>query len=241
MQDIDNALSAISSEIHAKPVRNPWFTGSVTSISDDRSTIRVKLCTGANLDVPRSLLKNLTHLGTASYDNERCGLASGEIDVSTDAGILFQQMAQEITRLCRLLQTTRERLFPGQGGEIAGSVASHVEKTSGEGIKSKLDPSDTPLPQQTMKMAFRGIAGSPVIVRYDAPPNEYIAVPFVGHPTWSVSNFNGCFFTQPPQLADPFGRNTWINFFCDAAHGTPIGQSYSASFWLTVDLNLRTT
>jgi hypothetical protein len=40
-------------------------------------------------------LKNTTYLGAVSHENESWGLAAGDIDVSTDGGMLIQQMAHE--------------------------------------------------------------------------------------------------------------------------------------------------
>jgi len=240
MHELEKVLSSLATGIGTEPVRTTGFTASVTSISLDHSSIRVKLCTGASLDVPTALLKNLTHLGTVSQESERWGLVSSELDISTAAGMVIRQMADEITRLCRLLEARRERSARAQGPNESSRTAT-VEGPSGKETRPTLEPADKQLGPQTFKMPFQGVAGAPVTLRYDTPPNQYIAVPFVGHPTWSVSNFNNCFFTRPPLLADPFGFNTWIEFFCEAAHGTPIGQRYTASFWLTVELNQRTT
>jgi hypothetical protein len=239
MKDLEEALSALAKarDVHTSHVNRSRFAASVASVSDDHSNIRVKLCTGAFLDVPTSLLKNTTYLGAASQENESWGLASGDIDVSTDAGMLIQQMAHEINRLCRLLQTKRERLEATE----TNSLSARAEQPSGEDVRPKLDPSDIPLPPQSFKLNFDGVAGVPVTLRYTTPPTQYIAVPYVGHPTWTVNVLYGCFFTKPPLVADPWGFNTWIEFYCDAAHGTPINQHYSAFLTLTVELVQRTT
>jgi hypothetical protein len=135
-----------------EPIRRSHFVGSVTAISEDQSVITVKLCTGTVFDVPTSTLKNLTHLGTVTYDNERCGLASAEIDISTDTGLVIQQMALEIIRLCQLSQTGLERAL--QLGSTERSSLARVDKPSGEESEPKMSPNDSTLPKQTFKVPF---------------------------------------------------------------------------------------
>ena len=103
MHDTKQVLSALRTGMKAEPVRNSRFTGSVVAVSDDHSRIRVRFCTGSFLDVPTSVLKNLRHLGTAGQNGEHLGLVVGDIDTSSDAGVLIQQMGLEITRLSQLM------------------------------------------------------------------------------------------------------------------------------------------
>ena len=100
---LELAISAIATGISTEQARQPVFAASVVSIAPDRSMAKVKLCTGSVLDVPMSLLKKVTHRGTATSGEESLGLASAEIDVSTDVGMLVQQMAREVERLSRAI------------------------------------------------------------------------------------------------------------------------------------------
>src|SRR5437764_1184215 len=95
---MEEAMSELAAGITTGQVRAPNFVTSVVSISKDRSSVKVKLCTGSLMDVPVSILKNVTHLGTVTNEEECLGIASGEIDVSTDIGKLIQTMAREIHR-----------------------------------------------------------------------------------------------------------------------------------------------
>jgi len=174
MKDLEKVLSSLAAtkKVHPSNFDSPRFVASVTSVSNDRSTIRIKLCTGAFLDVPTAVLKNPIYLGTASHQNERWGLGSGEIDVSTGTGMLIQQMAHEITRLCRLSHSSRERSSRVQGTET-NSLSAQTEQPPGEKKKSKLPPFDTELPPQSIKLSFDGVAGTPVTIRYTTPPTQY--------------------------------------------------------------------
>jgi len=238
MRDTKQVLSDLTKGMKAEPVRNSRFTGSVVAVSDDHSRIRVRLCTGSFLDVPTSVLKNLRHLGTTGQNGEQLGLVVGDLDTSTDAGVLIHQMGLEITRLSQLMRGSSTV----QGAET-GSVTVRGDAVDPNRVKP--DFGTVVLPPETIKMSFNGIAGSPVTLRYHAPPNEFIGF---NQGDWTVSNFQNCFLTQPPVLgpwtpmppSEPL-MNAWIEFNCDAAHGTPVGQFYNAYFFLTVVLVELTT
>jgi hypothetical protein len=85
MKDLEKVLSSLAAtkKVHPSNFDSPRFVASVTSVSDDRSSIRIKLCTEA-FSMCRQLSSRIPiYLGTASHQNERWGLGSGEIDVST--------------------------------------------------------------------------------------------------------------------------------------------------------------
>jgi len=247
MKEFEKELSALAKELHTRSsAGGSRFGASVVSISHDNSTVRVKLCTGAFLDVPTSLLKNVTFSGTANYESKRLGLGSAEIDLSTDAGMLIWQMAHEINRLCRLLKITEGKFSHLQQKEISKEISNlptRVHQPSGGEITRPINPSDVILSPQSFKLVFEGVAGIPVTVRYDTPPHQYFALFFEGNRNagYTVDFLDNCFFTRPPVPQDTPLKTRGISFFCDAAHGTTIGNSYSAAIALTVALVQETT
>jgi hypothetical protein len=122
-----SVLSEVVRAAKTKSARPSKFVISVLSVSDDRSRVKVKLCTGRVIDVPMSILKNVTFLGTASSGDESSGIAAGELDLSTDVGILIQQMAHEITHLSRSLQTAQEGLLRSHATDVSKSLARAEE------------------------------------------------------------------------------------------------------------------
>src|SRR5918912_259945 len=173
MNEIKKALSALATEIQTQPLHRSRFAASVVSISDDYSCVKVKLCTGSIIDVPVSLLKNVTYLGTASNENERRGIASGEIDISTDAGMLIQQMAHEITRLSGSLQTAHEQLLRFQGADTNKTLVQ-TEQVPATESKKRMSPFDIPLPYSVIKLPFMAVAGSPHKLWYRTPEFQYL-------------------------------------------------------------------
>ena len=224
---LELAISAIATGISTEQARQPVFAASVVSIAPDRSMAKVKLCTGSVLDVPMSLLKKVTHRGTATSGEESLGLASAEIDVSTDVGMLVQQMAREVERLSRALQTAKERL------RIAQSTETNAEPAT------SAIPFDVVLPPTGVKISFDGIAGNPdrpAFVFYQAPPFQYIQ-------DWEVVGIVNCYFKFPPIVGgiDAEGRTLGLQFFPDARHGTPLGTPYTGSIIVNVTLVQLTT
>jgi hypothetical protein len=243
MKEFEKELSALAKELDTRSsAGGSRFGASVVSISHDNSTVKVKLCTGAFLDVPTSLLKNVTFSGTANYESKRLGLGSAEIDVSTDAGMMIWQMADEINRLGRLLKITEGKFSHLQQKEIT-NLPTRVHQPSGGEITRTINPSDVILPPESFKLVFEGVAGIPVTVRYDTPPHQHFALFFEGNSNagYRVDFLDNCFFTRPPVPPDTPLITRRISFFCEAAHGTTIGNSYSAAIALTVALVQETT
>lgn len=233
---VEQVLSAIATGISTEQARPPVFAASVVSIAADRSMAKVKLCTGSVLDVPMSLLKRVTHRGTVTSGDESLGLASAEIDVSTDVGVFVQQMAREVERLSRALQAAKERLRIAQGAQTndAPIPAGDASASATSAI-----PFDIVLPPTAVKITFDGIAGDPYkpyLVFYQAPPFQYIQ-------DWEVIGIVNCYFTSPPVVGgiDAHGRALGLQFFPAARHGTPLGTPYSASIIVNVTLVQLTT
>jgi hypothetical protein len=231
---LDKTLSAMSAGFQPKLVRRSQFMTSVVSIAEDHSSAKVKLCTGAVIDVPTSILKNVTYLGTVTNDNECLGLASAEIDVSTEVGMLIHKMAQELDHVSRRLQVTQEGLARLQG---AGTAKS--EEVAATGPRPRIRPSDNVLPAIAVKIPFQGIAGNPYapsFIFYQAPAYQYIQ-------DWEVIGTVNCYFRFPPVVGgiDGQGRAIGLQFFPDAAHGTPLGTHYDATVIVYVTLVQETT
>ena len=124
--EIHDALSEVVKGVNRKVSHRSDLVAAILSVSEDRSWLKVKLCTGRVIDVPVSVLKNVVPLGTAKSDDESFGIASGEIDVSTDAGKLIRQMADEVIRMSRLLETAHHRLRLHEAGMNAGQRARTI-------------------------------------------------------------------------------------------------------------------
>jgi hypothetical protein len=237
MKNPEHSIEQVIARLKAENVRRRRsFTTSVMSISEDHSSVKVKLCTGGVIDVPISIVKNVTHLGTVTTGDECRSIASGEIDVSTDVGKLIQQMADEINGLSRSLEAAR-RL---QGTDV-NRISSAAEKSAIVRLKTDIAPSDTVLPRSLVLIQWDGIAGdpySPYFVFYQAPPHQYLS-------SWEVIGLVNCFFKSPPVIADyeNFDPNKpdGLQFFPDAAHGTPIGTRYTGAIKLSVVLVQETT
>lgn len=235
---LEKTLSELSAGFKSKAVRRLQFVTSVLSIAKDHSSAKVKLCTGAVIDVPTSILKNVTYLGTVTNGNECLGLASAEIDVSRDVGMLIHQMAQELNRVSRSLQVTQEGLARLQGAGI-NKISAQSEELAVTGSKTHVTPSDTVLPSTVVKIPFQGVAGdpyAPYFIFYQAPAFQYIQ-------DWEVIGTVNCFFKAPPIIGgiDGQGRTIGLQFFPDAAHGTPLGTPYNATVILDVTLVQLTT
>jgi hypothetical protein len=228
-----SVLSEVVKAAKTKSARPSKFVTSVLSVSDDRSRVKVKLCTGRVIDVPISILKNVTFLGTASSGDESWAMAAGELDLSTDVGTLIQQMAHEITRLSRSLQTA-QGLLRSHATDTNKPLA-HAEESQATNPKTAMTPFDKVLPEQIVKIPITALAGFPHAVVYAAPFSQYIQ-------QWSVFNTVNCYLTQSPTIIEtggPAGRPAQIleiQFVVDAAHGTPLYTTYNAQ--LVLDLTL---
>lgn len=177
-------------------------------------------------------------LGTVEDDKGRRGIAVGEFDVSTDAGILLQQMAHEITRLSRSLHITQDRLRRPQGPDMNRTLAQ-VEEVATVKSNTSVAPLDTVLPEIAVKVPFSAIAGSPYFFEYTAPANHYVQ-------SFSVVGLGNCFLVKPPYVyRGTVGHSGWqitgMGFDLDAAHGTPLGVRYNANLTLIVVLVQQTT
>jgi hypothetical protein len=234
--NIENALSELSKGIGNRTSRTPTFMASVLSVSDDKSRLRVRLCTGRVIEVPVSILKNISALGTVSTDDESFGLTSGEIDVSTEPGELIQQLAEEISRLSRLLDIAHQRLRPSTSSPTGSSAAAADQVQTPATIKS----SDIVQPATIVKIPFSGVAGFPKPVDYGKPTFQYIQ-------DWSIFQLLHCSLTQPPRVVatghdgNRPDRVAQIEFVLDAAPGTPLGTAYNAQLQLNVVLVQETT
>jgi hypothetical protein len=231
--EIQDALSEVVKGVNRKVSRRSELVAAILSVSEDRSSLKVKLCTGRVIDVPVSILKNIVPLGTAKSDDESFGIASGEIDESTDAGKLIRQMADEVIRMSRLLETAHHRLRlreAGITGAHNGTNTSQITRPS----------SDTVLPETIIKIPFSGIAGFPKSVYYGKPVFQYIQ-------QWSIFQLLNCYLTQPPIVVvtghdgNRPDRVAEIQFVLDAAPGTALGATYNATLELDLVLVQETT
>jgi hypothetical protein len=236
--EMQDALSEVVKGVNRKVSHRSEVVAAILSVSDDRSWLRVKLCTGRVIDVPVSVLKNIVPLGTAKSEDESYGIASAEIDVSTDAGMLIRQMADEVLRMSRLLETAHHRLRlheAGKTGAGAGATESQIMRPT-----TTLSSADTVLPETIIKIPFSGVAGFPKSVYYGKPTFQYIQ-------QWSVFQLLNCYLTQPPIIVatghdgNRPDRITEIQFVLDAAPGTPLGAAYNATLELDLVLVQETT
>lgn len=231
---IAETLSDLSADMETKRTRPRAFVASVVSLSADHAMASVKLCTGSIIDVPLSVLKKVKHLGTVSTDEECLGLAVGEIDASTAVGKLIEQMARELERLSRSLDSARDGA-PVTGAHV-GEEPTPPEVASNANPSQTIAPFNSVLPPITVKIQVNGIAGNPYrpgVVVYQAPPYQYFS-------EWEVLALQNCFFKSPPiQVDSPVGHE--LHFFPEAAHGTLLGTPYSATITLYVVLVQRTT
>jgi hypothetical protein len=234
--EANKAISEIAVELRREPIRQTEFVVMVESISADGSTAKIKLCTGGTLHVPTSLAASVRSLGHVRSGNERYALTSAEIDVTNDAGKVLQEAAYEIARLSQRVRITSEesrRLkIPGASSEV-GSI--HLPQTT-----VNLQPSDYSLPVTFVKMSFFALAGNLHQIDYVSPPLQYIYY-------WRLVGLGNCYLIQPPQVyawyVDPSGikHPAGINFYLEAAHGTPLGTRYFGSIELEVGLVIETT
>jgi hypothetical protein len=222
----DEAINEIDKGIKTETARRSLFVTSVMSISEDRSRAKVKLCTGRVLDVPTSLLTNVTDLGTVADEERRWGVAAGEIDVSTDAGALIQQMALEITRLSRSLRTAQGRLQRLQNTDTTKSVPK-VGDVSAVLSKTTAGPLDIVRPETAVKITTSGVAGYLKQLWYTAPAYNYIQ-------SFTIAGIENGFLTKAPSVSQIVhslprtGEPIQYEFEIDAAHGTPLGVPYDA-------------
>ncbi len=233
---IREAISDLATGITTKQGPAPHFVASVVSVSEDRSSVKLKLCTGSLVDVPTSILKNLVYLGTVTTGDDCLGVASGEIDASTDSGRLIQKLAREIQRLSNALTVAQEGLRRFGATDVPTTLAASEEASSAT-ARLRVAPFDITLPSQIIKLTVNGVAGDPVkyAVIYAAPFSAYIQ-------EWEVFSHPGCFFKMPPVVGyAPDGTIIWLQFYHEASHGTVIGTPYTATIVLSIVLSLRTT
>lgn len=236
--EVQDALSEVVKGVNSKVSRQSELVAAILSVSEDRSWLKVKLCTGRVIDVPVSVLKNIVPLGTAKTEDESFGIASGEIDVSTDAGKLIRQMADEVIRMSRLLETAHHRLRLQEAGITANHTGARESQITGP--LATLASSDTVLPETIIKIPFSGIAGFPKSVYYGKPVFQYIQ-------QWSIFQLLNCYLTRPPNVVatghdgNRPDRVMEIQFVLDAAPGTPLGASYNATLELDLVLVQETT
>ena len=229
-------LSEVVQTLESQGSPAPRFGALLLTVSEDRSAATVKLCTGSVLDVPTSILKNVSHRGTLTVGDQRCGLVAAEIDESTALGAFVRQLATEVDTLSRALAAARKKLrrqeLQRTGADTEANAASQAPESVG-------DPLDTVQPPTAVKLSFEGIAGNPnrpAFVYYQAPPFQYIQ-------QWDVIGMVNCYFKWPPIVGsiDAQGRTTGLQFFPDAQHGTPLGTAYSASIIVNLVLVQLTT
>jgi hypothetical protein len=234
-QNSKKTLSEITRGLRKGPALQTQFILPVASVSEDGATANVKLCTGGALHIPTSLVKNIASLGNVQSGDERLAIVSGEIDVSTDAGKALQQTAHEITRLSRTLRTTQEELLRLKRARTP--VAAN-EENEPVGSELQIVPFDYVLPSATIKIQFFAIAGDGHTIVYTVPDFHYIE-------KWSVSALYNCFMTRQPFItAFITGHPDWplqIEFFLEAAHGTPLGTNYYGAMELDLVLVQETT
>ena len=235
--EIETALSDLAWGLRRAPRGQSQFTMPVTAMSEDGSSATVKLCTGGTLDIPTSLLKNVTYLGRVQNGDERLVIASGEVDVSTEAGRLLQQAAKEIGRLSVSLQASQNRLrrlLQAGNGTLAQS-----DEVPPSAVPIEVVPFDRTLPTASVKLQFWAVAGTPHYVVYEPPADyEYIL-------QWSLTGLYNCYLTEKPYPQGWItGHPTWLTgiiFVLEAAHGTPLGTTYFASLTLNVVIGQQTT
>ena len=132
-------LAGLSKQLSAAASHGRSFTVHVISLSDDGTHAKVQLCTGTVIDVPASILRGVTPLGTLDCRGQRKTLAMGWLDNSTDAGKLITQMAVEIQRLARSLHTLKARSLTGPSPSVSSPrptiLGHHL-------LNSKLVPQD---------------------------------------------------------------------------------------------------
>ena len=145
---------------------------------------------GWNAGYTDSLLKNVTYLGRVQNGDERLVVASGEVDVSTEAGRLLQQAAKEIGRLSVSLQASQNRLrrlLQAGNGTLAQS-----DEVPPSAVPIEVVPFDRTLPTASVKLQFWAVAGTPHYVVYEPPADyEYIL-------QWSLTGLYNCYLTEKP-------------------------------------------
>jgi hypothetical protein len=238
-------LTELMRGLRVEPRR--WrFTVPVASISEDGARAKVKLCTGGTLDVPMSSVKNIVSVGHVQIGDERLAIASGEIDVSTDAGKLALQTAHELTRVSRTLQAVHQAAEPLKPLDLNG-VLAHGENGSPAADSltavpsEKIVPLDYDEPASSIKVPFNAIAGQPANITYQAPVNQYFNLDSL--------NFQpvNCFLTSGPRYPYVYAIVRGVKvcvglyLYLDAAHGTPLGQQYFASITIGLVLVQETT
>lgn len=231
--DLGGLVEKLAEGLKLTPISRDAFVLPVETVSDDRNSVKVRLCTGGSLEVPIAALKSARRLGHILVDSERLEVASGEIDRSNHSGRLLHQMAIEFQRVAETLQTIR-------GG-------------------ASRQPLDYGQPPALIKLPVSGTAGQPVKITYTAPEYHYIQNVLYPGDVGGIAGyvaeyvtFSGCFLLEdqsqlvltPAPPADPNVRGnllTGLILTVDAQHGTPLGQKYFASVWIKVTLIQETT
>ncbi len=234
--DLGSTLMQISTSLSKKSVSSSkTFQARVLSINDDKRGARIRLCTGSTFNVPVDVFKRVIHTGTVTVDNECSAIVRAEFDDSTPTGMLLKQLALEVERLSYALNVAKMQL---QQSRTEGTGVAPDMQAKGA-TSAILPPLDIVEPATVVKIDFNGIAGDinkPAFVFYQAPPFHYIQ-------SWEVLATPNCYFRFPPMVGgiDAQGRTLGVQFFPDAAHGTPLGTPYSASISLYVVLVQETT
>ena len=238
---VEETLSALDNGIKAGTVLQSQFVTSVVSITEGRSHAKVKLCTGRMFDVPISLLKNVADLGSVEDDAGRRAIAVGEFDISTEAGVLLQQMAHEMTRLSHSLSIARNRLRRRHDINLDTSkTLAMAEDVPAAASKITVTPFDTVLPGVSIKVVFKAVSGTPHYITYNAPDFQYIQTASI-----RIDNLVSCYISYPPSvnayITGHRDQTLGFSFGLEAEHGTPLGVTYEGWVYINVVLVQLTT
>jgi hypothetical protein len=150
-------LAGLNKELSARTNQGKGFPVHVITLSDDGTHAQVQLCTGTVIEASASMLREVAPLGTLECRGQRKTLATGWLDNSTEAGKLINQMAIEIERLARSVQTLKARSLTGP----SPSASSPRPTTVGRHLRgSELVPQDGQTTQQMyIKLPVSGKGG----------------------------------------------------------------------------------
>jgi hypothetical protein len=140
-------LKRLVEDAQSAPQGRKEYTFMISSVSPDKTTFQVRLCTGATLTVPASLLKDLSYVGRVSNGDTDVSLGQASVDLSDPAGYLISQLASEVERLSHAVLLDRSRrdmrgrstVCPKSGSDIQAteSMISNPNPVPTEGLAAQ--------------------------------------------------------------------------------------------------------
>lgn len=114
------------------PMLKSFFTSELISDPDEENDLKVRLCTGTEITIPRSLVKKVSCPVVSRSVEETRVYACISFDTSTPEGRLVCELAAEIESLTSLNRTNNKsnQLFPGTTVFASGDMKVFLSGTA---------------------------------------------------------------------------------------------------------------